>query len=266
MMNDDTWPTAIATLRRAPGRAWVTSTPRGKNWLYDVWHQGDPDYTVTESASTDNHFLPSHYIETLRRSMTSEMYRQEVDGKFIDPTGSLFRRQWLSVVPSAPQGLKWARYWDLAASTKQSADYTASVRVALHDGVIYVADGIHVKAEWPDVRKIIASTMRLEADTSHGIEEAMHGLAAVQELRRDPALAGVVFRGIRVDKDKQSRAMPWAARAESGAVKIVAGQWVKEFLDEVVAFPSGSHDDYVDAVSGAVMMISKPKFDWGWAE
>jgi predicted phage terminase large subunit-like protein len=75
----------------------------------------------------------------------------------------------------------------------------------------------------------------------------------------------VTFRGIKVDKDKVSRAMPWAARAEANAVKVVAGNWTKGFLDEVVAFPQGSHDDYVDAVSGAMMMISRPKFDWGFS-
>jgi phage terminase large subunit-like protein len=59
--------------------------------------------------------------------------------------------------------------------------------------------------------------------------------------------------------------MPWAARAEAGAVRLVAGEWTKHFLDEVVAFPSGQHDDYVDAASGAIAMMSKPKVDWGWA-
>jgi len=56
--------------------------------------------------------------------------------------------------------------------------------------------------------------------------------------------------------------MPWAARAEAGKVALVAGQWVKEFIDEVVAFPSAPHDDYVDAASGAIAMISRPKIQW----
>jgi len=266
MMSDDVWPLSIATLRESPGKAWVTTTPRGKDWVYDLFTMGGAEYAVVTSKSTDNEFLPAHFIDTLKQSMTSEMYRQEVDGEFIDPSGALFKRQWFSVVDSAPLGLKWSRYWDLAASTKQSADYTASVRVALHDGIVYIADGIHVKAEWPDVRKIITTTMRTEADTTHGIEEALHGLAAVQDLRRDPLLSGVTFKGIKVDKDKVSRAMPWAARAEAGTVRIVRGEWVKGFLDEVVAFPSGGHDDYVDAVSGAMMMMSRPKFDWGWTQ
>ena len=266
MMDGDVWPLSIATLREKPGVAWATTTPRGKNWVYDLFATDDTDYAIIESKTTDNVFLPARFVETLKASMTSEMYRQEVDGKFIDPSGAMFRRQWFQAVERAPLGLKWSRYWDLAASTKTTADYTASVRVAMHDGVVYIADGIHMKAEWPDVRKVITTTMLSEKDTTHGIEEALHGLAAVQELRRDPMLSGVTFRGIKVDKDKVSRAMPWAARAEAGAVKVVAGNWVKGFLDEVVAFPQGSHDDYVDAVSGAMMMMSKPKFDWGWTE
>jgi predicted phage terminase large subunit-like protein len=267
MMTEDTWPTSIATLRRAPGRAWVTTTPRGKNWLYNVWQSGGEDYTVTQAKSTDNPYLPSHFIETLRQSMTSEMYRQEVDGQFIDPIGAMFQRHWLGVVPRAPEGLKWFRYWDLAASTKTSADYTASIRAALgDDGVVYLDAGIHIKAEWPDVRKVIVSTMHSEVGTQVGIEEAIHGLAAIQELRRMPEISGVTLKGIRVDKDKQSRAMPWAARAEGGKVRLVAGAWNRQFIDEVVGFPSSPHDDYVDAASGAVAMMSKPRVSWGWSE
>ena len=263
MMDAQIWPTAIATLRHAPGGAIATTTPRGKDWLYELWTTGGADYSITESATTDNAFLPSHFVETLRQSMTSEMYAQEVQGRFIDPLGSLFQRHWFTVVPRAPEGLKWFRYWDLAASTKQSADYTASVRAAMHDGIIYLDGGIQMKAEWPDVRKVIVATMLSErSDTQVGIEEALQGLAAVQELRRMPELSGVTFRGIKVDKDKVSRAMPWAARAEAGTVKLVAGPWVKPFIDEVVAFPTAPHDDYVDAASGAVMMMSKPKIQW----
>jgi len=262
LMDAAIWPIAIATLRHAPGKAIVTTTPRGKNWLYDLWTSGGADYGIIESATTDNTFLPEHFVTTLRQSMTSEMYAQEVQGQFIDPLGSMFQRHWFSVAPRAPEGLKWFRYWDLAASTKQSADYTASVRAALHDGVVYLDGGIHIKAEWPDVRKVIVATMLSERDTQVGIEEALQGLAAVQELRRMPELAGVTFRGIKVDKDKVSRAMPWAARAEAGAVRLVAGTWVKSFIDEVVAFPTAPHDDYVDAASGAVMMMSKPKIQW----
>jgi hypothetical protein len=99
MMDAQIWPTAIATLRHAPGSAIATTTPRGKDWLYELWTTGGADYSITESATTDNVFLPSHFVETLRQSMTSEMYAQEVQGQFIDPLGSLFQRHWFTAVP-----------------------------------------------------------------------------------------------------------------------------------------------------------------------
>jgi phage terminase large subunit-like protein len=48
-------------------------------------------------------------------------------------------------------------------------------------------------------------------------------------------------------------------------VVVVNGAWVRDFLDEIVAFPSAPHDDYVDAASGAVAMISKPRVEWSFA-
>jgi predicted phage terminase large subunit-like protein len=264
MMNAEIWPLSIATLRESPGRAWMTTTPRGKDWVYQLFDGDHRDYATIRSKTTDNMFLDDTFVATLKQSMTSEMYRQEVDGEFTDPVGSMFRREWLTVADQRPQGVQWFRYWDLASSIRQSADYTASVRVCLHNGVVYIADGIRIKAEWPDVRRIMIETMRSETGTVHGIEKAQHGLAATQELRRVPELADVSFRGIDVKGDKGQRAMPWAARAEQGGVRIVAGAWARDFLDEVVAFPSAPHDDYVDAASGAVAMVAKPSFEWSF--
>ena len=98
--------------------------------------------------------------------------------------------------------------------------------------------------------------MRSEADTTtQGIEEALHGLAGLQELQRMPELAHVTMIGYHVSKDKMHRAMPWAARAEQNMIRVVRGEWVQQFIDESVSFPNGSHDDMVDAVSGANAML-----------
>ncbi len=43
MMSDDVWPLSIATLREAPGKAWVTTTPRGKDWVYELFTMGGAD-------------------------------------------------------------------------------------------------------------------------------------------------------------------------------------------------------------------------------
>ena len=262
------WTVAMGRLNVSPGQIIMTSSPNYRNpWPSKIFadNANNPQYEVINAKSTDNFYLSGEYKEALKKSYTSEMYAQEVLGQDINPAGAMFQRHWLRTTDTRPHNAKWFRYWDLASSVKQSADYTASVRVCLHDGVFYIADGIKVKAEWPDVRRIIVDTMRREADTTHGIEKAQHGLAAVQELRRIPEIADVAFKGIDVKGDKVQRAMPWASRAEAGAVAVVNGAWVRDFLDEVVAFPSAPHDDYVDAASGAVAMISKPRVEWGFA-
>jgi phage terminase large subunit-like protein len=106
--------------------------------------------------------------------------------------------------------VQWVRYWDLAASVKQTADYTASVRVAFDDEYMYIADGIRMKAVLPDVRRVMIQTMRDEAhDTTQVVEEAMHGLAVVQELQRLPELAHIAIMGYKVREDKVQRALPW---------------------------------------------------------
>ncbi len=171
--------------------------------------------------------------------------------------GGLFKRDWFSrIVPAAPAGLRWFRGYDLAVSTRTSADYTASFRVAVdkRTGDLYIADGVRARMEFPEQRKFIVGRIRDESDTEHGIEEALHGQAFVQELWRDERLGRSVFRGVRVTTDKYTRALTWANRAEAGKVVLVRGPWIDQFLDEVTHFPNSAHDDQVDAVSLAVQM------------
>lgn len=172
--------------------------------------------------------------------------------------GALFKREWFDVVDHAPEGLRWGRYWDLAASTKTSADYTASAGVAhsTDDGCLYIRDMIRGRWEWPDARKIIIETMLSEPESTHAIEEALHGIAAMQELRRERSIAHIALRGIHVDKDKLTRALPWSARAEARKVKLVRGPWIGAFLSEVCMFPQGTNDDQVDTVSGGVGLMA----------
>jgi predicted phage terminase large subunit-like protein len=183
--------------------------------------------------------------------------------------GGRFKRAWFKkIVNHAPAGLRWKRGYDLAVSTKQGADFTASFRVTMDaEGNLYIADGFRAKIEYPEQRRYIVERMLAEADTEHGIEAAVHGKAVVQELRRDPALRGKAFREVRVAGDKLTRALAWLNLAEAGKVHLVRGAWIDGFVEEVAAFPTGRHDDQVDAVSTAVNMLvgaEKGKRAWGF--
>jgi predicted phage terminase large subunit-like protein len=175
--------------------------------------------------------------------------------------GGKFKRHWFKkIVDKAPEGLRWKRGYDLAVSTRTSADYTASFRCAKDAaGNLYIADGYRARIEYPEQRRYAVERMLAERDTEHGIEAALHGKAFVQELRRDLLVSHIAFRSIRVDGDKLTRALAWLALAEEGKLFLVRGPWIDEFVDEVCSFPTGRHDDQVDAVSLAVAMITAPR-------
>ena len=115
------------------------------------------------------------------------------------------------------------------------------------------------RLEYPDQRRFVVDRMINERDTEHGIEDAMHAKAFIQDLRREPNLARCAIRLVRVTTDKFTRALAWANRAEEGKVILVRGPWLKPFLDEACSFPNAPHDDMVDAVSLAVQMIDRRK-------
>jgi predicted phage terminase large subunit-like protein len=202
-------------------------------------------------------------LERIRRSRGSYSFASLYQQRPIPREGGIFKREWFAgcVIDRVPDGMKWFRGYDLAVSTSTTADFTASFRCAIdREGILYIADGFRGRIEYPDQRKYILGRIEEERGTVHGIESALHGAGFVQELRRDARLANQVFKSVRIDQDKVTRALAWAARAEEGKVRFLRGRWVDEFIDEAAAFPLGAHDDQVDAVSLAVQMIAKSRY------
>ena len=201
------------------------------------------------------------YLEGVRKQQGSYSFSALYQQRPVPLDGGLFKREWFKkIVNRAPKDLTWARGYDLAISTKTTADYTASFRVAFDDeGNLYIADGFRRRIEYPDQRRYVIERTRSEKNTSHGVEKALHGQALVQDLRNDVKTRGRPIEAIRVDADKFTRALTWSGLAEDGKVILVQGTWIDEFIEEVCGFPDGEHDDQVDAVSLAVRMLSRRK-------
>ena len=263
MVSTDAFNVLVGRLRRLPGRAWITTTPRGKNWIYDNWiTNATDDHHLTKAVTASNRWLPPDFVARLRRQYTSIHAMQELGGEFIDPEGSLFDRAWFKVIDNPPGGLRWVRYWDLAFSLRHHADYMASIAMSLgSDGQLYIRDGVHGQWSWPQARKVIMTTAQTEPDTAIGIEVVGAQLGPYQDLCSLPEMASKTIRPMLPKGDKVTRAQPLAARAEQGMVSLVRGAWVKAFLDEVCAFPGTPHDDWVDTASGGLQMIGLAQSD-----
>lgn len=178
--------------------------------------------------------------------------------------GNVFHADWFKVINEVPTGLRWFRYWDLAASLKARASFTASGAVAVtKTGDIIIRDMIRKKIEWPDQEKLIKQTiLGDETVVETGIEKKLHGIAAVQTFMKDPELTGHRIVGVDVDTDKLSRALDWSSKAEAGQVYLVNGPWIQSFLTECSLFDGmgKTPDDQVDTISGGVRMAASPKW------
>jgi predicted phage terminase large subunit-like protein len=199
-------------------------------------------------------------LERIKRRLGSYSFAALYQQRPAPIDGGLFKRAWFKTIDHAPKGLKWKRGYDLALSTKTSADYTASFRCAFDGrGTLYIDGGFRKRIEFPEQKRYILERMLNESDTEHGIESALHGAAFVQELRRTPGFLNRAFRSIRVTGDKFTRALAWANKAEEGSLRLVRGAWNDTFIDEACSFPNSAHDDQIDAVSIAVEMLTKKK-------
>ncbi len=197
-------------------------------------------------------------LERFRRKLGSYSFAALYQQDPHPAEGGQFKREWFrNIVDSAPAGLRWVRGYDLAVSLKTTADYTASFRVARDkQGNIYIADGFRKRIEYPEQRRFIIERMQAERNTQHCIEAAVHGRAIVQDLRRERSLVRFPLRCVPVRGDKLTRALAWLNLAEAGKVILVRGPWIEDLLDELARFPTGAHDDQIDAVSLAVQSLS----------
>jgi predicted phage terminase large subunit-like protein len=183
------------------------------------------------------------------------------------PEGNVFKRGWVTLVEKTD--VKQAvRFWDLAASSKKTADYSVGVKMAITPAKRWaVLDVVRMRAEWPEVRKAIIETAKADGTgVPIGIEKAGFQLAVIQELLRERELWSHHIHGIPVDADKKTRFLPFAARAEEGLVDVLDRSWTAAYLSELCDFPFGGHDDQVDATSGAYGMLATsapaPKVTW----
>ena len=260
----DVWEQELRpSLADRQGGAMFISTPKGYNYFYELYKQAeiDPAWKSWQVPSWDNPYLAAAEIEAARKSLPSLVFRQEFGAEFVQLAGAMFRREYFQIIDAAevPYLKNTVRFWDLAASTKTLADYTAGCKLGMdEDGNVYILDMVRARYEWPQLLRVVKTTATNDgASVTQGVETTGTQRGFLDILMAEPTLAGIALQGYSPDKDKITRAQPLLARAEQGKVRVVRAQWTSEFVDELCAFePDCDHDDQVDAASGALHMLS----------
>lgn len=181
--------------------------------------------------------------------------------------GSIFRREWFKIVDVAPNPrdiVQLVRWWDLAATEPapgKDPDWTAGPLMAkTRSADYYILDVRRDRKRPQGVETLVRQTAELDRDNWGFVQIGMEqepgsaGVALVQ--RYYTLLAGFSFRAERSTGDKVTYAAPFSSQVEAGRVYLLRAPWNSVFLDELEAFPMGSHDDQVDAASKAFKRLT----------
>ena len=169
--------------------------------------------------------------------------------------GGLFKRQWFEgkIRRVAPEGTRWVRYWDLAATRKLTAARTAGVKMGIApDGSFWVGNVLKTQEEGNEVRKLIKATAELDTKAVEiGLPQDPGQAGKVQKADMVAMLAGWVVKAEPETGDKYTRAEPYSVQCEAGNVYLIEGDWNEAYIEELCRFPGGTFKDQVDASSGA---------------
>jgi len=172
--------------------------------------------------------------------------------------GGIFKGDWFNIIKRLPENinsdsLKWDFYLDTAYTNKQENDATAMMCAAFHNNELYIREVKAVRLEFPELIKEIQAFTFSNGYTNRSriyVEPKASGKSIVQMLKRSTGLN--VIEDKPPSQDKVSRASSISAFVESGRVNLLDGRYIDSFLNELKAFPNGSHDDQVDTLVMAI--------------
>lgn len=172
-------------------------------------------------------------------------------------SGILFQTRKIGTVAIAPgEVTKRVRAWDLASTEEtggRDPDWTVGILLALlKDGRWLVEDRRRLRGTPQTVQQLVMDTAAEDGSDIEIFLPQDPGQAGKSQITwLVSRLAGHIVRFSVMTGNKITRAGAAAAQVEAGNVLLVERSWNKTFLDELAAFPYGTHDDQVDSFVSA---------------
>lgn len=161
---------------------------------------------------------------------------------------------------------RWVGSWDFTFEGSKGTDFNCGGVWARHGADIYLRDMVHRRMDFTSQRQSALALARKWPEVKRWlIEKKANGAAILDTLRRpyvdatgerDEGLVGLV--PVTPTEGKVARAHAVSAIVEGGHVVLPhpsIAPWVTRYIDELVAFPTGAHDDMVDMTTQALRSI-----------
>jgi predicted phage terminase large subunit-like protein len=206
-------------------------------------------------------------LEALRTELPNSKWQAQYQQNPIGNESAIVKRDWWKwwEQERPPECEYILQSWDTAFEKTQRADYSAGTTW----GVFYndedhslpniiLLNTYKKRVEWVQLKKDVFNEYEEWEPDSVIVEKKASGAPLIYELRA---------MGIPVQEYTPSRGQDKIARLNSVSDIIASGKvwvprtaWAEELVDEVAAFPSGEHDDLVDATTLALMRFRQGGF------
>jgi len=189
-------------------------------------------------------------LKRMERAVGSRVWNALYQQRPAPASGTVFRREWWRFYDELPTGLRLFQSWDMTFKDSAGADYVVGQVWGNKGADYYLIDQIRDRMDFSQALKALKhlSEQYPEA-TAKYIEDKANGPAVISALKG--SVGGLIAVNPRGSKVARSNAV--CPFIEAGNVYLKRGAaFTRELIEEAAYFPSGKHDDMVDAMTQAL--------------
>ena len=206
-------------------------------------------------------------LEALREELPNSKWQAQYQQNPVGNESAIIKRDWWQwwEQEKPPQCDYILQTWDTAFEKNNRADYSAGTTwgIFINDednstANIILLDVYKKRVEWVELKRDVFAAYNEWEPDGMLIEKKATGAPLIYELRA----MGIPVQEYTPSKgqDKIARLNAVSDIIASGKVWIPRTRWAEELVDEIAAFPSGEHDDLVDATTLALMRFRQGGF------
>jgi predicted phage terminase large subunit-like protein len=196
-------------------------------------------------------------LSALREELPNSKWQAQYQQQPTSEEGAIVKREWWKKweKTNPPNCDFIIQSWDTAFETTTRSDFSACTTWGVWtnedgDTHIILLDSYKARLEFHELKKKVLELHQEYEPDALIVEKKASGISLYQELRR----MGVPVSEFTPSKgnDKITRLNAVSDIIASGRVWVPETNWAEELIDEVASFPSGEHDDLVDATTLAL--------------
>jgi predicted phage terminase large subunit-like protein len=212
-------------------------------------------------------FWSKDELEALREELPNSKWQAQYQQNPVGNESAIIKRDWWKWwdKDEPPQCEYILQSWDTAFEANNRADYSAGTTWGVfnckEDGFrpnLILLNVYKKRVEFPDLKRDVLDEYKMYEPDTLIVEKKASGAPLIYDLRA----MGVPVQEYTPSKgqDKIARLNSVADIIASGKVWVPTTRWAEELVDEIAAFPSGEHDDLVDATTLALMRFRQGGF------